>query len=180
MKKGNQKSNIRVLIILIVVCFSFLTWGIVLAYPGKVYMPVTMANPPTETPEDTATLTLEPTLPGQPTRTLQPSTTPSGINMACTRTQTSSLCVWLSNPNPVKNSTVEVAGQYLVNGAGQANLTMTTTWHYKSTTSSCTGITDSGGLSSCSRSIGAASSGYTVTIDVTIGSLTATTWFTPQ
>jgi hypothetical protein len=45
---------------------------------------------------------------------------------------------------------------------------MQTTWNFKTTTSYCDGVTDSDGLASCTRTIGGATVGYTVTIDVAI------------
>jgi len=67
-----------------------------------------------------------------------------------------------------------------INGVGQANQAMNTTWHYKTTTSYCSGTTGSTGLASCSRNIGNATVGYTVNVDVAIGGYSVTTWFTPQ
>ena len=57
---------------------------------------------------------------------------------------------------------------------------MSATWHYKTTTSSCDGTTNLGGLASCSQSIGQATIGYQVNVDVSINGYVATTWFTPQ
>jgi hypothetical protein len=60
---------------------------------------------------------------------------------------------------------------------------METTWHYKTTTSGCSGVTDGSGTASCSRDISRATVGYTVGIDVTFtyGGQTYTTQtsFTP-
>jgi hypothetical protein len=63
---------------------------------------------------------------------------------------------------------------------GQTNLPMDTTWHYKSTTSNCSGTTGPDGVAQCSRTIGQASRGYQVNIDVSIGDYLAITWFVPQ
>jgi len=61
---------------------------------------------------------------------------------------------------------------------------MDTSWHYKTTTSGCSGTTDSSGTASCSRSISRATIGYTVSIGVTFtysGQVYVTgTNFTPQ
>jgi hypothetical protein len=57
---------------------------------------------------------------------------------------------------------------------------MTSTWHYKSTSATCGGTTDASGLASCTRSIGQATAGYRINVDVQIGGLNVTTWFTPQ
>jgi hypothetical protein len=57
---------------------------------------------------------------------------------------------------------------------------MTTSWHYKTTTSSCSGVTGADGVAACSRGIGRATSGYRLNVDVVIDGYGATTWFTPQ
>jgi competence protein ComEC len=164
-----------------------------------VYLPfISKPFPPTETPVPsftaTPTLTLEtiiPTLNKTNTPTITPTLTPSqaattvvppptGANVICYTNGAAQICAWVSNANPTKNSTVTVYGRLLINNAGQANQTMTATWHYKSSSPTCTGTTDTNGNASCSRSIGTATSGYKVNVDVSIGGNTATTWFTPQ
>jgi hypothetical protein len=62
---------------------------------------------------------------------------------------------------------------------GQSGQTMNVTWHYKSTTQTCSGVTDSNGMAQCNRSIGQATIGYQVNLDVSIAGQTITTWFTP-
>ena len=61
---------------------------------------------------------------------------------------------------------------------------MHTTWKFKTTTLSCDGVTDTDGMAACTRMIGDATVGYTVTIDVAItwqGQTYANqTDFTPQ
>ena len=90
----------------------------------------------------------------------------------------------VSNATPAKYSTVTVYGTLTNNGQGVSGVTMTATWHYKTTTSSCTGTTGSNGTASCSRGIANATSGYTVVIDVSFDwngqTYTAETSFTPQ
>ena len=57
-------------------------------------------------------------------------------------------------------------------------------WHYKSSTPSCDGVTGGDGVAVCERSIGGASKGYYVQLDVSITwqgqTYYATTGFTPQ
>ena len=67
-----------------------------------------------------------------------------------------------------------------VNQIGQANQPMTATWHYRTTTPSCGGTMDPGGVGSCSRYISSATIGYQVNIDLSINGYEVTTWFTPQ
>jgi hypothetical protein len=73
---------------------------------------------------------------------------------------------YVSNPNPVQNSNVTVYGQLVVNGLGANGAVMDTSWHYKTTTSSCSGTAGPDGVASCTRNIGGASHGYTVVISV--------------
>ena len=149
-----------------------------------VFLPlVARVEPPTPTPTPTAT-------PG-PTETPRPTTTPTatpgytpppiaGANLVCNRSGAAEICAWVSQANPSQNATEVVYGRLIVNGAPQAGRPMSTTWHYKTTTSSCSGTTWSDGVASCSRSIGRASLGYRVNVDVVIDGYSATTWFVPQ
>ena len=90
------------------------------------------------------------------------------------------LCAWVFNRTPPRFSTVTVYGRLLVGGSGQAGQVMETTWHYLTTTSHCDGLTGSDGVAHCSRSIGGATAGYQVNIDVEIEGQTVTTWFVPE
>ena len=57
-------------------------------------------------------------------------------------------------------------------------------WNYKTTLKSCEGITDASGVAVCERSIGRATPGYFVRLDVVISyegkSYTTDTGFTPR
>jgi hypothetical protein len=120
-----------------------------------------------------------------PTSTASPTATSTPITPTSTSTSTPSSSVSVtarvSNAYPPRYSTVTVYGQ--LTGAG-AGVTMNTTWHYKTTTSSCSGVTDGSGLASCSRDIGGATAGYFVSIDVSFSYggriYVAQTGFTPQ
>ena len=146
-----------------------------------IYLPIIVKPlPPTETPMPswtplaTATpVTPHPTLSETNTPTNTPTLTPSqtatavvppptGLNVVCNTNGAAQICAWISNATPTKNSTVTVYGRLLINNVGQANQTMTATWHYKSSTPTCSGTTDNSGNASCSRSIGTATSGYKV------------------
>ncbi len=118
-------------------------------------------------------------LPMSPTLTPMP-TMPPGANVSCNTNLAPQLCAWVIDPNPAKNSTVTVYGQFIMNGITQPGQVMSATWHFKSTTSTCSGTTDTTGIASCSRAIGSATTGYQVNVDVSIGGYTATTWFTPK
>jgi hypothetical protein len=89
----------------------------------------------------------------------------------------------ISNAYPAQYSTVTAYGRILVNGHGKAGVPMTATWHYKTTTSFCTGVSDGTGLASCSRRISRATAGFFVSVVVTFryaGAPAAYTGFTPS
>ncbi len=72
----------------------------------------------------------------------------------------------VSNPSPARYTVVTVYGQLIVRGLPAVGATMTTTWHYKTTTVGCSDTTDNSGQASCSRGIGNATVGYRVVIEV--------------
>jgi hypothetical protein len=92
----------------------------------------------------------------------------------------------VSDPTPPPSSSEIVTARLLKGGQPVQGATMSTTWHYKTTSSSCDGgATDAAGYASCTKSIGRPSKGYTVKIDVTFtvnGAVVARTQteFTPQ
>lgn len=92
----------------------------------------------------------------------------------------------ISNPSPHQNQVVTVSGTLLHNGQPVAGVAMQTTWHYKTTTSVCSGTTGANGTASCSRDISRATKGYFVAVDVSFvdssGTVltTTTTGFSPQ
>ena len=127
----------------------------------QVYLPLVLNN---------VDYTLEPPLPDEI----------PGENIHCLTEGQVELCASVSNANPPRYSSVTVYGRLVINGEPQAGKPMYTTWHYKTTTSYCdSGITGSGGLASCERSIGGASAGYQVDIAVVIEGYSVVTSFTP-
>ncbi|HET8631807.1 MAG TPA: hypothetical protein VFL91_30655 [Thermomicrobiales bacterium] len=91
----------------------------------------------------------------------------------------------VSNANPVSNSSVIVSATLTKDGQGVSGATMATTWHYKTTTNSCSdGPSGDDGVMRCALPIGQATSGYSVKIDILVTyqgqTFTATTSFTPQ
>ncbi|MDW7755438.1 MAG: MBL fold metallo-hydrolase [Brevefilum sp.] len=103
-----------------------------------------------------------------------------GQNIHCQTFDQAEVCASVSDANPPKYSYVTVYGRLLINGVPQSGKAMTSTWHFKTTTSYCdSGITGLGGLASCERYIGGASVGYQVDIDVSIEGYAVTTSFTP-
>ncbi len=137
---------------------------------------------PPPSPSETPSSTPRPTSTNSPEPTAVPQ--PPGQNLLCTQQGSIQLCASVSNASPSQNSTETVYGRLIDNGRGVESLPMHTVWNYKTTTSSCDGVTGSDGLASCSRNIGRASLGYTVSIGVQVtynGTLyTARTSFTPQ
>lgn len=92
----------------------------------------------------------------------------------------------VSNAAPHHNARVTVTST-LKNGTKPvAGATMRVTWYYKSTTSSCTGVTNSKGVAQCTRDISRATYGYTVRLSVKFTNAkgtalgTASTSFTPR
>jgi hypothetical protein len=89
----------------------------------------------------------------------------------------------VSNAHPTHNSHATITG--VLKGAQVASATMLATWYYKTTTSTCTAITNTKGVASCARSISRATSGFLVRVTVSFrraGVLlaSATTGFTPR
>ena len=60
----------------------------------------------------------------------------------------------VSNAIPRQNSTVTVSGTLKSAGTPVAGVPMTATWRYKTTTSTCTGVTNAAGTASCTLSGG--------------------------
>ena len=92
----------------------------------------------------------------------------------------------VSDPTPQPSSSLTVIARLLKDGRPVQGATMNTTWHFKTTSSSCdSGVSGADGYATCSKSIGRPAKGYTVKIDVTFvvnGAEVAhaQTEFTPQ
>lgn len=120
---------------------------------------------------------------------VQPTpTTPAATSTASpTPTSTALICsasAQVNNSSPVKNSNITLTAVLSCTSGSPGGATMTSLWHFKTTTTGCDGTAAPNGVVSCTRSIGNATSGFTVTIDVTMAkdgqTWTATTEFTPQ
>jgi hypothetical protein len=144
----------------------------------------TPTNTPTPTPLPSPTATATPL--ASPTNTPQPSPTPTtqppaGDNVVCQTFGSQQLCAWVSNGTPPRFSQVTVFGRLYQNGSPVAGQQMFTTWNYATTTPTCdTGVTGANGIASCTRSIGGATAGFQVNVDVEISGHEVTTWFVPQ
>ncbi|MCS7038506.1 MAG: hypothetical protein NZP34_02750 [Caldilineales bacterium] len=157
-------------------------------FAHRVYLPIQrrgllpMPTPtPTRTPTPTATPTRTPT-PTPTPRTNPPP--PDGVNVACRTYSMAQMCAWVSDGYPRQNTEVTVLGRLYIAGSPVAGATMHTVWHYSSTTSTETCVTDAEGIGRCTRNIGRAKRNYTVWVDVTIryqgADYEAQTHFTPQ
>lgn len=106
-----------------------------------------------------------------------PSPAPPATNIQVTAT--------VSDGSPTRNERVTVTAIITANGQGVAGATMDATWHYKTTTSYCSGgPSGADGRVSCTRDISAATKGYFVAVDVMVHyqgqNYVATTGFTPR
>jgi len=72
----------------------------------------------------------------------------------------------VTRAHPTMNQTETVSARLLDHGKGMAGALMTTRWYYKTTVSSCSGITLASGWATCSRSISHATPGYAVRISI--------------
>jgi competence protein ComEC len=105
---------------------------------------------------------------------------PSGQNVVCNTSGSAQICAWVSAAAPAQYASVTVYGRLLLSNVAQNGQPMTAVWHYKSSTPSCSATTDASGQAACARSIGAATKGFQVNLDVSIAGYTAATWFVPQ
>lgn len=137
-------------------------------------------NTPRPTQPPTRTSTPSPTLISTSTRvpaTIAPQPT-SPPAAAC------EITAWVNDENPAQRQHVYVYGKLICNDQPAVGATMHVVWNYKSTTETCDGTTDATGIAVCERSIGGASKGYKVRLDVSITyegrTYRTNTGFTPQ
>ncbi len=151
--------------------------------PTRTSTPMPTSTPTTHTPMRTSTL--------MPKSTSTPIPTSTQIPAATTAPQPTSppvaaceIAAWVNDENPARRQHVYVYGKLICDGQPVAGAPMHVVWNYKSTTESCDGVTDATGISVCERSIGGASKGYYVRLDVTIThngqNYYASTGFTPR
>lgn len=131
--------------------------------------PATSTPNPTATPRPIPTNTLPPTVAPQPT---------SPPSVSCVTTAS------VNDETPAQRQHVTVHGTLLCGGQPIVGVPMHVVWHYKSSTVACDGVTDASGTATCERSIGGASKGYYVRLDLNIThdgqTYYATTGFTPR
>ena len=91
---------------------------------------------------------------------------------------------WVNDETPAQRQHVYVYGTLLCGEQLITDASMHVVWHYKSTSETCDGVTDAAGTAACERSIGGASKGYYVRLDLAIThdgqTYYATTGFTPR
>ena len=135
---------------------------------------------PSPTPTNTPTgLAPSPTLTSTPAEPiLLPTQTSTVAASACTT------IVSVDDENPLQNQDVTVMGFLACDEQPAAGAPMHATWKFQTATTSCDGVADADGFASCTRTIGDATVGYTVTIEVTFTwqgqTYTDQTSFTPQ
>lgn len=125
---------------------------------------------------------------GYPPPTATPTATPTtpvpadmpGYNATCRSYGATKICASVSDPSPVDYDVVTAYGMLLIDGAPQAGRLANILWHFRSRAAYCLDNTDAGGLAQCSKSVGTANRGYTVTVDVGILGYSVSTWFVPH
>ncbi len=146
--------------------------------PGQI-PPTPTPAPATNTPVPTNTAVAADT----PTTTSVPVATSTPVPPPPSEGPTE-VTAWVSNDHPGQNSNVTVFGKLVIGGKPIQGAVMQTAWHYKSTTSTCEGVTGGDGVAACERKIGRATKGYTVNIRVTFThegkTYQVSTAFTPQ
>ncbi len=145
--------------------------------PTVILNPTATQSPTVQSAQTLVRLTSPPTLPIA-TVTLSPTPTSTLAQTACIAIAS------VDDEQPSQNQEVTVLGFLMCNEQPVAGAPMHTAWKFKTTTSSCDGVTDIDGMASCTHMISDATLGYTVTIDVAItwqGQTYADqTAFTPQ
>ncbi|MBN2392063.1 MAG: hypothetical protein JXR84_15150 [Anaerolineae bacterium] len=128
-------------------------------------------SPPTPIP---ARPTAKPTS-DQPQPTAAPTTAPAG---SC------QITAWVNDEFPDQRQHVYVSGQLICDSQPVSGAPMYVTWHYKSSSPTCSSTTGGDGIATCERSIGGASIGYYVKLNVSITyngrTYNTSTGFTPQ
>ncbi len=128
--------------------------------------PTPTAIPPTPTP-----------LPATPTPAPPP---PTSVPLAASVVVTASV----SNASPTKFDKETVTVTMTNNGQPVANVPVTATWHYKTTSPTCTGTTNANGIAACTRNVGQPTKGYTVRVTISLTwngqTYVASTSFTPR
>jgi len=121
--------------------------------------------------------------PAAPPAQAAPLVSPVGAPAAFTTYTTTAT---VSNASPPQNSSVTVSGTLQSAGKPVAGIPMTATWHYKTTTSFCSRVTNAAGVASCMRRISRATKGYPVRVTLVFAPAgrmalgTVTTSFTPR
>jgi len=128
--------------------------------------PRTAAPTPTAAPTGSPTPVRVPTLAPVALRTPPPAPVPGAA-------ETCSASVKFPTPGDGGDETVYVTSNV-------PNSTVTIVAYYKTTNHTFTAATDAGGSASDTFSIGRPTIGFTVTVDVTVGSASCSTSFTPQ
>lgn len=120
---------------------------------------------PQPTPEPTLTSTVIPLL---------------GQNQQCKTIGDAQICATISSATPPTSAGfLTVRGRLLIDGEPQSGVKMSTTWHFPDGDAKCDdGITNQDGIAACTMTLPTLDRRQKVTIDITIGDYTVSTWFT--
>lgn len=144
----------------------------------------TPTHTPGPSPTPTPTRTPVPTWTPRPTATPVPPTPIPATSAPVPAVPDCEITAWVNDDAPAQRQHVQVYGRLICDGQPVVGAPMYVSWHYKSTTQSCSGTTDNDGTAVCERSIGGASSGYYVRLDVSIThagrTYSTSTGFTPK
>lgn len=100
-----------------------------------------------------------------------------GDNSVCEKTRAARACASVSNGRPAPKTYVTVYGALRIRGEPQQGEPMKATLRFKGSSASCTGMTDSNGLASCSIYFAGGSGGRRVGVKVRVGQYTIDTYF---
>lgn len=145
--------------------------------------PPSSVPPPSSTPTQSTPTPIATIAPPTPT-TIPAKSIGNSVCLPAITTSASLVQACVSNSTPAAGANVTVYGRLIVNGQPAGGAQMNTSWHYKTTTSSCSSTAGSDGIASCTRDTGRPTKGYTVTISVYFTyngqNYSGSTSFTPQ
>ena len=102
-----------------------------------------------------------------------------GKNARCENIGPTRVCASVYPARVGAHAYITVYGMVKVQGVGQPGLVMTATWRSKSV-GSCSAVTDSQGMASCTTWFPGATKGHSVRVKVSIGKYKLTTHFTAK
>ncbi len=126
--------------------------------------PTVAAQSPTGVPSSTpalptptspaATATRQTLTAGPESPTPAPTAQPTSAATPATPAPSCSAIAGVSNPNPARSAQEIIAAKLTCGDSGVGGAQMTATVHYKTSTSTCSGVSDSSGVASCTLRTG--------------------------